>query len=230
MPPYPERAACQPGKLVKIGVDFAKADATAIGYTGERFWVKITGKGVIVEKDGKQITRYHASVSNDLFWTQAHGLKHGDFIEFGPENILQLDEPPPGAKPPTMGSHRPLMINDELRTRAAQVVEYAKKHRYNMSEVLRLMKHPEDAPGHNPEFVVVFPFGYRCVYTEEEQPGGWMRHISISLMEKETLPPVQAVEELIKVFGFRGPLKQCNALEIMKEKYDSVNVWEFLKP
>ncbi|MDB6022910.1 MAG: hypothetical protein JWQ04_2767 [Pedosphaera sp.] len=81
------------GRLVKIGVrnpDYKDAR----GINGERFWVK-----VVQVLSGEQV-RYRAMVENDLVLGDAHGLKHGDFILFGPEHVLQTEPSAPGARPP----------------------------------------------------------------------------------------------------------------------------------
>lgn len=222
MPPFCERAACQPGKLVKIGVEFPFEDEQTSGCSGERFWMQI------ISQDAKT-KRYKGTVTNDLFWGECHDLKCGDVIEFGPEHILQVDVPPPGAKLPLLGRNRPLIINEALRRDVAEVLKYAKEHRYNLRDILHLMAHPEYAPGKNPQFVVEFPFGYRCVYTEEQQEAGWMRHISVSVMAKGVLPGVVPVQQLMLEFGFTRPLEQC-VIEVMQENVDSVNVWELITP
>lgn len=80
------------GEFVKVAVenrkfsDFRRTNA-------ERFWVRII-----------KLTcgRYDGVVDNDLVLTDAHGLKCGDVISFGPENILSVtvpDGPPPEDTP-----------------------------------------------------------------------------------------------------------------------------------
>ncbi len=123
---------------------------------------------------------------------------------------------------------RPLVISEAERARVREVREYAEHHRYPAAEVLYLMSHPERAPGLNPERAMVFPLGYRCVFTIEEQPCGWCRHLSVNVMEKKLLPSREAVAELCRQFGFVKPLDEL-IVHIMEETYDSVNVLELLE-
>lgn len=92
MPPMAERVGLAPGKAVKIGV--VSKVHTHKRFNAERFWVKILGHG--------RTLRYLGMVTNDLVFTERHGLKDGDQIEFGPEHVLCTEVPPPTARPPLL--------------------------------------------------------------------------------------------------------------------------------
>lgn len=75
IPHLQERKSVRVGQNVKIGVQSPNDNP------GERFWV-------IVRK--RLQDRYCGTVNNDLVYTDIHGLKDTDPIEFGPEHILDI--------------------------------------------------------------------------------------------------------------------------------------------
>lgn len=123
---------------------------------------------------------------------------------------------------------RPLIITPEAVAAIERVKVYADAHRFSLYDICHLMGHPERAPGHTPEFVVEIPVGFRCVFTIEQQPPGWMRHISISVMAKERAPNLVAVETLLPYFGYKKKLKECTVYP-MHENVTSINVLELLE-
>lgn len=75
------RESIQGNWTVKIGVKFPDFLFRGSYIKGERFWVRVT-KPIT---DGK----YEGVVEQtDMVATEAHGIKHGDTITFGPEHIL----------------------------------------------------------------------------------------------------------------------------------------------
>lgn len=108
---------------------------------------------------------------------------------------------------------RPLLMDDEQKQKIAKVVAYAEAHPYSrpyMQERVALAGLKQDvAPGDDPNFRCEIPFGFKCVFTIEEQPVGWCRHLSVSVDNPTKVPSIPAVEMLMKEFGFKGPLKEC---------------------
>lgn len=124
---------------------------------------------------------------------------------------------------------RALLISREITDAAAAVVRYAEAHPIRAQQLFHLMSHPEEAPGHTPEHVVQVPFGFRCVFTVDEQPGGWMRHLSVSVDAPGRMPNRVAVDALMMLFGFKWNLDKCGKAGLvfpMHEQLDSVNVLE----
>lgn len=106
--PAPEDlAALQVGDFAKIMVEFdpdkttSSVDSLArrdferrIGSAPgaidcERFWIEITG----VTGNGDS-AEFSGTVANDLLYTRNHGLRYGDPVVVGPENLLSLDPRP----------------------------------------------------------------------------------------------------------------------------------------
>lgn len=126
-----------------------------------------------------------------------------------------------------MKNARALVISPEVQAAVDKVKAYAQEHPFNVHDIHRLLAHPENAHGNTPGFVVVIPLGYRCVFTIEQQPHGWMRHVSVSVGAKGRIPSVPALIEILKMFGFKKPLYDC-VVHVMEEQVDSVNVLELL--
>ncbi|QIF04149.1 hypothetical protein [Roseimicrobium sp. ORNL1] len=66
-----------PGDYAKVCVEFSDHK----GYTGERFWVRVTSA---------EPGQYRGVVDNDLEHTEAHGLRYGDLIAFDYRHIFDL--------------------------------------------------------------------------------------------------------------------------------------------
>ena len=75
---------------------------------------------------------------------------------------------------------RPLVIDQATRDEFTRVREFSDLHRIRTGTLLRMMSGSEPPPGDDPNRVVELPQGWRIVYTVEEQPRGWMRHLSVS--------------------------------------------------
>jgi hypothetical protein len=109
---------------------------------------------------------------------------------------------------------RPLVITDNERAAAERVKAYAKKHIMDLHEILRRMG-PEEmreelAVGNDPNYRLILPFGYRCVYSQERQMMGLCAHLSVSVEDEAptAMPNPVAVEEILKLFGMK-PLAEA---------------------
>lgn len=80
-------------------------------------------------------------------------------------------------------------------------------------------------------FTIDLPIGVRVTYTEEDQPVGRCRHLSVSVERAGALPAPVLIDELLVQFGFAGRVRMPGAdLMIWPEHYASgrvaVNVLE----
>lgn len=107
---------------------------------------------------------------------------------------------------------RVLYIGPKEREAIDKLVDFAEKHRINKDLMQKSMKR-EWAAGDDPNYICYIEAGYRIVYSIEEQPIGWCRHLSVSVDDPQKSPHPMAVEMLMKEFGFRGGIQEC------------INVW-----
>jgi hypothetical protein len=99
---------------------------------------------------------------------------------------------------------RPLVIDDIAKAKIKAVVDMAEVHRLSVKDIFDIMGGRRNPPGDDPGFVCVLDFGYRCVYTIEQQAAhGWCRHLSVSVMGGPAPNPA-AVFMLMGEFGFVG--------------------------
>jgi hypothetical protein len=124
---------------------------------------------------------------------------------------------------------RPLLIGPEQKAEIKRVMDYAQAHPYNIHQLYRIVGGREQPPGDNPEFVCLIPIGYRCVFTIEQQQGGWMRHLSVSVNKLGVYPNEHALEMLAAEFGFKHKLHDCKWHIDIEEHVQAVNVLELLE-
>lgn len=93
---------------------------------------------------------------------------------------------------------RILTIGEKEKQSIQKVIDFAKSSPVSRKQLLK----KSIIVGNIPEYVCKIPEGFRIVFSFENQPVGWCRHISISVPDKTKLPSQPAVEMIIKEFGF----------------------------
>jgi hypothetical protein len=125
---------------------------------------------------------------------------------------------------------RPLLIDSDLTAQIYSLVEYAEKNPINMDYLLDQKNGEEKPPGDYAEYTRNLPFGYRVVFTIELQPAGKIRHLSMSVNEDGKLPNEFAVQEIMKLIGFKKEIRDCRVhLEDISPKRKAINVLEIIK-
>lgn len=99
-----------------------------------------------------------------------------------------------------------LIIDREAKQRIAKLKTYAESNELSFDDLLDISNDPSKAAGYTKENNILLDEGYRVVFTIEEQPKFKAKHISISLNEKH--PPLEAVELILREFGF-GDIMDC---------------------
>lgn len=103
---------------------------------------------------------------------------------------------------------RTLIINNQSQELIAKVFDFAKKHPVTRTQLVE----KSIVVGDIPDYVCKVPDGFRIVFSFEDQPTGWCRHLSVSIPDKYKLPGPPAVEMIMKEFGFKGTINdQSNA-------------------
>jgi hypothetical protein len=110
------------------------------------------------------------------------------------------------------------------------LVAYAEKNPVSMDELLDTVNKQAKPVGDFSQHTLNLPFGYRLVYSIEEQPKGRIRHLSMSVNEDEKLPNEFVVREVMKLIGFKNELENCMVkLENISPKRQAVNVLEIIE-
>lgn len=73
-----------------------------------------------------------------------------------------------------------LVLNDETREALQELKDRAEKEPMTLSQILELLSAEEPPADLNMDKTVEVPVGYAVTYTNEEQPSGLFRHLSMS--------------------------------------------------
>ena len=76
------------------------------------------------------------------------------------------------------------------------------ENRYRLSDLVCVIKGAIPTVGDDPSMVVRIPVGFRVVYSVEQHPSGWIRHMSVSLDGGSKVPGLHAVARSAKQLGF----------------------------
>lgn len=102
-----------------------------------------------------------------------------------------------------------LIFDENIRSRIKEIVEHSHANPLSLQDVKDTMAGKKEAIGsNNPKHVIHLFNGFRVVYSEEYQPKGLYRHISISKQGKEQIPHPVACKLILEEFGFKTPLPQ----------------------
>lgn len=94
----------------------------------------------------------------------------------------------------------PLGISEKAKEDIDKLIAFAEKNKFDIEKMRKRVAGDLPAPGDYPDYSVVIG-NFKIVYTIEEHPNGWFKHISVSDALKK-LPSVYHTAELIKFFGF----------------------------
>lgn len=119
---------------------------------------------------------------------------------------------------------RALIMNDDIRMDIQKIIALAKENIFVISS-------SKEYTAPLKEYSIEIPIGYIAIYTEEKQPKGIWRHLSVSVDGDPTkLPSPYSVEMLMKEFGFKGDLSECLKMVLPCGKIrEAINVWEEIK-
>lgn len=105
-----------------------------------------------------------------------------------------------------------LVLGPHERRKIQGLIAWAKENPISAERLQRTASGKERPIGDDPRFALSLPFGYRCVFSYEEQPqAGLCRHLSISGARPGRLPHPAAVAVLMEAFGFSEALSAAVA-------------------
>lgn len=103
---------------------------------------------------------------------------------------------------------RPLIIDDEMKARIQRLIDAAQANRIDLPTLKKIAAGELPPPGDIPAHICFLPFGWKIVFTIEQQPNGWFLHMSVSVDSKDKVPNPIAVQEIATILGFPS-LDQC---------------------
>jgi len=104
---------------------------------------------------------------------------------------------------------RALILGEKEKKAIEELTRYADSHRINKKTLEQMAQGKALPIGDDPHYVCYLPDGFRVVFSFEEQPMGWSRHLSVSVDAQDKCPNPHAVQLIMMEFGFRGSIKDC---------------------
>ena len=132
---------------------------------------------------------------------------------------------------------RPFIIDDTTKKAIERIKAHAEKNVYKEEDVVAMSK-GEKIPvaGDQEGFTCNLPFGYKVVYSIEEQPKAKVRHLSVSVPGANKVPNQLVVEELMQMIGFKHSLLELKTsgqgtvfLEQIGVERQAINVLEVIE-
>lgn len=111
-----------------------------------------------------------------------------------------------------------------------RLIQHAEENKLDIHSLMRIVKGQDQPMGHREGFWADVPWGYRICFNIEQQPGGWARHVSVSLpkdVKDGRYPGIEAVKMIIHRLGFKSPLEKCTVY-LEEPPIGAVNVIEFI--
>lgn len=105
---------------------------------------------------------------------------------------------------------RALLIDETAKSSIAKTVFFAEENRYPRFQMISLMNGNIPTPGDIEGHCCYLADGFKTVFTIEEQPMGWCRHLSVSVASMDKLPHIEAVKMIMKEFGIEKSLEDCH--------------------
>lgn len=120
---------------------------------------------------------------------------------------------------------RILLINAEVSERIKRCRSFAENNRIPRAHMEQLVAEHKAVGDLDEGYVCRVPDGFLVVYSIEEHPPGWCRHLSVSVASTDKLPNPAAVDALLEEFGFRGGVLK-GGVKVWIEGKTAINVVE----
>jgi hypothetical protein len=132
-----------------------------------------------------------------------------------------------------------LIIDDAVRLAVAETIERARRKPIPWGKVamfgdekphLKLEDRPPgfDRSAHRPQHLKIG--SYICAFSVEQQPIGFVRHLSVSVRRRGKLPNFPAMQMIAELFGFDDfpPTKGRLWVEEFEPGHEAINVAEVM--
>lgn len=93
----------------------------------------------------------------------------------------------------------PLIIDNE---KLEDLRAFAQANPISLSELMKITEENAPVVGEREGYSINLDFGYRLVYSVEEHPDGWMRHMSMSQVRPGRSPNRAAIDLMLEALGF----------------------------
>ena len=104
---------------------------------------------------------------------------------------------------------RTLFIDIAAKKAISNTVQYAIQHRISRVELLARMNSGGPAVGDDEGHCCYFQTGFKSVFSIEEQPSGWSKHLSVSVADVNKVPSIEAIKMIMEEFGINKRLEDC---------------------
>lgn len=122
------------------------------------------------------------------------------------------------------------ILTQEMVEDLKSLALFAEKNPFSMDNLLDIYNKQAKPAGDQKEFVRFLPFGYKVVFSIEDQVKGKVRHLSISIDKDGALSSIQSVKAVMEVLGFEGGLEDCIVYpEKVTETKEAINVLQIIK-
>lgn len=99
---------------------------------------------------------------------------------------------------------RPLILTPAIKKEIHELIEWAEKTKIPLDMNREIAEGKRPPIGDDRNYQIIIPMEYRCIFSIEEHPGGWMKHLSISIPYKSKYPHPEAVNAIAKEFGIKN--------------------------
>jgi hypothetical protein len=115
----------------------------------------------------------------------------------------------------------PLIIDSEVIDKIKELTKFAFENKILLDDMKRIADGELPPVGDNLNYSLKIPFGFRAVFSIEEHPGGFFRHLSVSVDKKNRYPSIEAVQMIASEFGFEDIRK---AHIYFEKEVEAVNI------
>lgn len=96
---------------------------------------------------------------------------------------------------------RILIITSATKKEIEDLIDLAEQMKIPIDEMEKIAAGSLPPIGNNKLYSIEIQVGFRVVFSIEEHPGGWFKHLSISVRGKGNWPNMNAVEAIANEFG-----------------------------
>jgi transposase len=115
-----------------------------------------------------------------------------------------------------------LILGSSFSREIYELRHFAENNRISLAKRSAMVAQKIKAIGDDPRYRREIPVKVRICFSIEEHPGGWFRHLSVSIAHAKP-PNPEIVRTIMKEIGFLGELSTC---QVYMEGGCAVNVIE----